>query len=150
MIRPGVIWGPGDTTIVPRLAALLRRGRLVFIGRGANQLGLSHVENLSQGLILAALAPAAAGQTYHLTDGEEITARDRVLRARRCPGRTAAAVRAALSRRILPGGPAGVEGPDHGMPPLRPRSPATASAWSLATAATTSARRKANSATGRC
>jgi len=76
VIRPGVIWGPGDATIVPRLAALLRRGRLVLIGRGANHLGLSHVENLSQGLILAALAPAAAGQTYHLTDGEEITARD--------------------------------------------------------------------------
>lgn len=75
VIRPGVIWGPGDTTILPRLAALLRRGQLVFIGRGANQLGLSHVENLSQGLILAALTPLAAGQIYHLTDGEEITAR---------------------------------------------------------------------------
>jgi nucleoside-diphosphate-sugar epimerase len=76
VIRPGVIWGPGDTTILPRLAALLRRGRLVFIGRGGNHLGLSHVENLSQGLILAALTPSAAGQIYHLTDGEEITARD--------------------------------------------------------------------------
>lgn len=76
VIRPGVIWGPGDTAILPRLAALLRRGRLVFIGRGGNHLGLSHVENLSQGLILAALTPAAAGQTYHLTDGEEITARE--------------------------------------------------------------------------
>jgi nucleoside-diphosphate-sugar epimerase len=75
VIRPGVIWGPGDTTILPRLAELLRRGQLVFIGRGANRLGLSHVENLSQGIILAALTPAAAGQVYHLTDGEEITAR---------------------------------------------------------------------------
>jgi nucleoside-diphosphate-sugar epimerase len=75
VIRPGVIWGPGDTAILPRLAALLRRGRFVFVGRGANHLGLSHLENLSQGLVLAALAPAAAGQVYHLTDGEEITAR---------------------------------------------------------------------------
>jgi len=75
VIRPGVIWGPGDTAILPRLAALLRRGQLVFIGRGANNLGLSHVENLSHGLILAALTPSAAGQIYHLTDGEEITAR---------------------------------------------------------------------------
>lgn len=75
VIRPGVIWGPGDTAILPRLAALLRRGQLVFIGRGANNLGLSHVENLSHGLILAALKPSAAGQIYHLTDGEEITAR---------------------------------------------------------------------------
>jgi nucleoside-diphosphate-sugar epimerase len=75
VIRPGVIWGPGDSTFLPRLTALLRRGRLVLIGGGANQLGLSHVENLSQGLILAAKKPAAAGQIYHLTDGEEITAR---------------------------------------------------------------------------
>jgi nucleoside-diphosphate-sugar epimerase len=75
VIRPGVIWGPGDITILPRLAALLRRGKLIFIGRGGNQLGLSHVENLSQGIILAALTPSAAGQIYHLTDGEEITAR---------------------------------------------------------------------------
>jgi nucleoside-diphosphate-sugar epimerase len=70
-----VIWGPGDATILPRLIALLLRGQLFFIGRGANRLGLSHVENLSQGLIQAALTPAAAGQIYHLTDGEEITAR---------------------------------------------------------------------------
>jgi len=76
VIRPGVIWGPGDTTILPRMAALLRRGRLILIGRGANHLGLSHVENLSQGLILAALTPAAAGQIFHITDGEEVTARE--------------------------------------------------------------------------
>jgi len=49
---------------------------MVFIGRGDNHLGLSHVENLSQGIILAAQAPAAAGQVYHLTDGEDLTARD--------------------------------------------------------------------------
>jgi nucleoside-diphosphate-sugar epimerase len=76
VIRPGVIWGPGDTTIMPRLIALLRRRRLVFIGRGDNHLGLSHVENLSLGLIRAAITPLAAGQVYHLTDGEEVTAHD--------------------------------------------------------------------------
>ena len=76
VIRPGVIWGPGDITVFPRLAALLRQGRLFFIGGGNNQLGLSHVENLSQGIISAALTPSASGQTYHLTDGEDITARD--------------------------------------------------------------------------
>ena len=75
VVRPGVIWGPGDTAIFPRLAALLYRRRLFFVGSGNNQLGLSHVENLSQGIILAALAPAAAGQVYHLTDGEALTAR---------------------------------------------------------------------------
>ena len=74
MVRPGVIWGPGDTTFLPRFAALLRPGQMVLIDGGRNLLGLSHVENLAQGMILAATVPAAAGQIYHLTDGEEITA----------------------------------------------------------------------------
>jgi nucleoside-diphosphate-sugar epimerase len=75
VVRSGVIWGPGDTTIVPRLARLLRRGRMVHIGRAENILALSHVDNLCAGIILAATVPGAAGQIYHLTDGEEITAR---------------------------------------------------------------------------
>jgi len=74
VVRPGVIWGPGDATFLPRFTALLRRGRMVLVDGGRNRLGLSHVENLAQGMILAACVPAAAGQTYHLTDGEEITA----------------------------------------------------------------------------
>ena len=74
VVRPGVIWGPGDTTFLPRLAALLRRGKMVLIGGGRNHVALSHVDNLVQGMILAAAAPAAAGQLYHLTDGEEISA----------------------------------------------------------------------------
>jgi nucleoside-diphosphate-sugar epimerase len=74
VVRPGVIWGPGDATFLPRFAALLRRGRMVLVGGGRNRIGLSHVGNLAQGMLLAARAPAAAGQVYHLTDGEEITA----------------------------------------------------------------------------
>jgi nucleoside-diphosphate-sugar epimerase len=78
VVRPGVIWGPGDVTILPRLVALLQRGRMPWIDHGRNVLGLSHVANLSLGLIQAATAPAAAGQVYHLTDGEEITAREAI------------------------------------------------------------------------
>ncbi len=74
VVRPGVIWGPGDTIFLPRFAALLRRGRMVLVDGGRNRIGLSHVENLAQGMLLAAAAPATAGQVYHLTDGEEITA----------------------------------------------------------------------------
>lgn len=75
VVRPGVIWGPGDITILPRIAELLRRGQMIMIDGGRNLLGLSHVENLARGLLLAAGAPQAAGQVYHVTDGEEITAR---------------------------------------------------------------------------
>jgi len=78
IIRSGVIWGPGDATFVPRMAALLRKRAFPLIGGGRNLIGLSHVENLARGLILAAGSPAAAGQVYHLTDGEEITARQAI------------------------------------------------------------------------
>ena len=75
-VRPGAIWGAGDPSITPRIAALLRRGRAVYIGSAANRLALSHVENVTLGLRLAAEVPAAAGQVYHLTDGEAVTARE--------------------------------------------------------------------------
>lgn len=78
VVRPGVIWGPGDITIVPRLAELLRRGKMVLIDGGRNLLGLSHIESLARGLVLAAESPAAPGRTYHMTDGEDITAREAV------------------------------------------------------------------------
>ena len=78
VVRPGVIWGPGDITIVPRLADLLRRRQMLLIDGGRNLLGLSHIESLARGLVRAAELPGAAGQVYHLTDGEEITAREAV------------------------------------------------------------------------
>jgi nucleoside-diphosphate-sugar epimerase len=75
VIRPGVIWGPGDVTIVPRIVDLLRRGLMVNVSGGGNLIGLSHVENLAMGTVLAAETAAAVGEVYHVTDGEEITAR---------------------------------------------------------------------------
>ena len=78
VVRPGAIWGPGDPNVVPRIVRLLSRGALPYVDGGRNLLGLSHVENLVQGLVLAAERPAAAGQLYHVTDGEEVTAREAV------------------------------------------------------------------------
>ena len=45
-----------------------------MIGGGNNVLGLSHIDNLVEGVILAGRTRRAAGQVYHLTDGEEVTA----------------------------------------------------------------------------
>ncbi len=78
LVRSGVIWGPGDRSILPRLAALIRRGRMVLIDGGRNLIALSHVDNLAGGILAALDTPAAAGRLYHLTDGEEITAREAI------------------------------------------------------------------------
>jgi nucleoside-diphosphate-sugar epimerase len=76
VVRPGAIWGPGDPHILPRILRLMRRGRMIYIGGGRNHIALSHVGNLSLGLALAAEVPAAAGQVYHVLDGEDLTARE--------------------------------------------------------------------------
>ncbi len=76
VVRPGAIWGPGDPHILPRIVRLLREGRMVYVGRGENHVALSHVENLSLGLALSAEVPEAAGQVFHVLDGEDLTARE--------------------------------------------------------------------------
>jgi len=76
VVRCGLIWGPGEPTILPRILALLRRGRMVYPGGGYNHLGMAYVDNLVEGVILAATAPAAAGRLYHVTDGEDVTCRE--------------------------------------------------------------------------
>lgn len=76
VVRCGLIWGPGEPTILPRILSLLRRGRMVYPGGGHNHLGMAFVDNLVEGVILAATVPGAAGRLYHVTDGEELTCRE--------------------------------------------------------------------------
>jgi nucleoside-diphosphate-sugar epimerase len=74
VVRPGAIWGPGDSHIAPRMAALLRQGRALYIDGSHNSVALSHVDNLVAGLLLA--AESGASGVYHLTDGQTVTARE--------------------------------------------------------------------------
>lgn len=74
VVRPGAIWGPGDSHIAPRMAALLHRGRALYISGSRNVVALSHVDNLVAGLLLA--AESAVSGVYHLTDGQVVTARE--------------------------------------------------------------------------
>lgn len=76
VVRPGVIWGPRDHTILPRILDLLRRGRMPYLGGGHNVVAMSHMESLSRALAAAAELPGAAGGLFHVTDGEEHTARE--------------------------------------------------------------------------
>jgi 2-alkyl-3-oxoalkanoate reductase len=80
IVRPGAIWGVGDPTLLPRLVRLLRDRLLVYIDGGDNRIGLSHVSNVVNGALLAATTRGAGGEIYHLTDGEDITAREAITR----------------------------------------------------------------------
>jgi 2-alkyl-3-oxoalkanoate reductase len=75
IVRPGLIWGAGDTTILPHIEKLARAGILVYIGSGNNTLCLAHVDNVVDALVRAAETARAAGQTYIITDQEPVTSR---------------------------------------------------------------------------
>lgn len=72
ILRPKAIFGPGDTTLLPRLIAAARRGRLPQIGDGRNVVDLTYVDNVVHALLLTLHAPAAVGGTYTITNDEHV------------------------------------------------------------------------------
>ena len=60
VVRPRLVWGPGDTTILPALVEAVAKGRFSWIGGGRHRTSTTHVDNVVEGLMLA--ATRAAGQ----------------------------------------------------------------------------------------
>ena len=75
VVRPGYIWGEGDRAIMPRLIEAIKLGRLAVVDGGKNLMNLAHVDNVVDGVLLAAKSDNAIGQAYNLTDGSKITTR---------------------------------------------------------------------------
>lgn len=72
ILRPKAIFGPGDGSLLPRLIAAARQGRLPQIGSGRNQVDLTYVDNVVSAILLAFDSPAAVGRTYTITNGESV------------------------------------------------------------------------------
>jgi len=72
ILRPKAIFGPGDTTLLPRLLAAGREGRLAQIGDGTNLVDLTYVDNVVHALRLALTRPEAAGRTFTITNGQPV------------------------------------------------------------------------------
>jgi nucleoside-diphosphate-sugar epimerase len=75
-LRPHLIWGPGDSHLIPRLIERARGGSLRRVGDGKNQIDMVYVDNAAQAQLLAAaaLAPESpvAGSTYFISQGEPV------------------------------------------------------------------------------
>lgn len=72
ILRPKAIYGPGDTSILPRILKAARAGRLKQIGDGKTVINMTHVGDVVDGIILAMTAVAAPGKVYTLTGDEDI------------------------------------------------------------------------------
>jgi nucleoside-diphosphate-sugar epimerase len=79
VVRPRLVWGPGDTTILPSLVRSIESGRFSWIGEGRHLTSTTHVDNVVEGLVLAA-ERGRPGEAYFVTDGEPIEFREFVTR----------------------------------------------------------------------
>ncbi|WCN39147.1 NAD-dependent epimerase/dehydratase family protein [Aneurinibacillus uraniidurans] len=73
MIRPRALFGPGDTTILPRLIRANEKKFVPLINGGQALVDVTYVDNVVDALRLAAVAPETAlGQVYNITNGEPL------------------------------------------------------------------------------
>lgn len=71
ILRPHAVYGPGDTTLLPRVVEAVRGGRLVLPAGGAVLHSLTHIDNLVAAIVLA-LRPAAPAGVYNIADAEPV------------------------------------------------------------------------------
>lgn len=77
ILRPHAVYGPGDTTLVPRLLENIRAGRLVVPGDGRPLLSMTAVGNLAQACLLA--ARSAQTGVFNIADSNTLSV-DQALR----------------------------------------------------------------------
>jgi len=74
-VRPRFVWGKGDTTLLPEMVRTVEAGKWAWVGGGRNITDTAHVDNVVEGLVLAAEA-GRAGEAYFVTDGEPVVFRE--------------------------------------------------------------------------
>lgn len=76
ILRPGLVWGPGDTTVLPRALAFLRRSPVILhFGRwhGTNRWPLAYVGNVARMIRVVATCDDALGEAFNVVDPETTT-----------------------------------------------------------------------------
>ncbi len=75
VIRPRFVWGAGDTTLIPEIAAAVESGKFAWIGGGEHRTSVTHVDNVVEGLIDGAVK-GHGGEAYFVTDGDPVVFRE--------------------------------------------------------------------------
>ncbi len=75
-LRPHLVWGPGDTNLIPRLLKRGRAGSLKIVGNGTNKVDISYIDNVVDAHIDAAVnlerIGSAAGEAFFISQGEPV------------------------------------------------------------------------------
>jgi len=75
-LRPHIVWGPGDTQLLPRLIARAKAGQIVQVGDGTNKVDMTYVEDVAHAHLLALDAlkddSPVAGSVYFISQNEPV------------------------------------------------------------------------------
>ena len=74
VVRPRLVWGAGDTSLMPKIADAVKRGKFAWIDGGRYLSSTCHVDNVVEGILLAA-ERGKPGEIYFLTDGKPVELR---------------------------------------------------------------------------
>jgi nucleoside-diphosphate-sugar epimerase len=75
VVRPRFVWGKGDTTLLPEIVRTVQAGQWAWIGGGRNVTDTAHVDNVAEGMLLAA-EKGHPGEAYFVTDDEPVEFRE--------------------------------------------------------------------------
>jgi nucleoside-diphosphate-sugar epimerase len=80
-VRPHLVWGPGDTQLVGRIADRARSGRLALVGSGAALIDTTYVDNAADAIVAALdRAPEVSGRAFVVSNGEPRTVEEMLTR----------------------------------------------------------------------
>ena len=89
ILRPPLVYGPEARGNFARLARLVARGVPLPLGAVRNRRSLIYVGNLVDAIVCALDHPAAAGETFMVSDGEDVSTPELVHRIARALGKPA-------------------------------------------------------------
>jgi hypothetical protein len=75
VLRPRLVWGPGDETVLPAVQRLVESGQFAWIDGGKSRTSSCHIHNLTDAVELA-LTHGHGGQPYFIADDEVHTIRE--------------------------------------------------------------------------
>jgi nucleoside-diphosphate-sugar epimerase len=97
IIRPPIVYGPGEPGNFMRLVRLVDSGLPLPFGAIQGRHSLIYVRNLVNAIITCAKHPGAAGQTFLVSDGEDVSTLELIYRIANALGRRATLIPFSLS-----------------------------------------------------
>ena len=76
ILRPVMIYGPGEKGNLPRMVEAVRRGRFPPLPEAGNKRSMIHVDDVVEYCLRAATFPIASGKTYILSPEEALSTRE--------------------------------------------------------------------------